>query len=587
MGLETEYAIRGIQNSPSANRATFDFRTFAFQLEQKLPIANSFRNPYRVFLANGGCISLEHGFSTDLTNVLLESATPECRSPCELLTYQIAMEELLECTVRETFREHHAHLLKGSADAHGHTYGQHESYEMRIAKGWWLVGWRLGLLLMFPMVIAYRFAAAIWIAFIWLIGQASKQATEVLQRISMLSSNASKASLPNPSPNKPLWSLQPRWIGLCAAGLRVLHIPMAWFLWINIYCFALVPHRRHLTAFFASRCIIDGAGYLDHENRYWVSVRAAMVNSVIGYGSYGNQRPIFRCDSWLRALCVGSFWSIGSYCTLFRARQRVEIATGDSGLCQQSQYVRIGATALVLDLVEKSSPEVPRLKRVIEAIGVFSKDWMLVATVSKLRHAHRRNSVSDTKSPEVGAPSLEFTSQIKPGLQIKPVLKYSALDIQHSYAASVRHFLQSRSNIPIEAWKILDVWQTTLNQLHTIDDESHLQKNMLGRIDWLSKLWLMHQMKTEVNWQVRKKIDLRYHELSKDGYYRRLIEMLEIPPVIDAKEIVRAKRSPPQNSPATRRGYLIREFSDLESKLTVDWTRAVFHVEGEKQDVRF
>ena len=110
---------------------------------------------------------------------------------------------------------------------------------------------------------------------------------------------------------------------------------------------------------------------------------------------------------------------------------------------------------------------------------------------------------------------------------------------------------------------------------------------MLGRIDWLSKLWLMHQMKTEVNWQVRKKIDLRYHELSKDGYYRRLIEMLEIPPVIDAKEIVRAKRSPPQNSPATRRGYLIREFSDLESKLTVDWTRAVFHVEGEKQDVRF
>lgn len=572
MGLETEYAIRGTQKSRSTDRATFDFRTFAYQLEQKLPLANSFRNPYRVFLANGGCTSLEHGLSTDLTNVLLESATPECRSPRELLTYQIAMEELLEWSVQETFREHDAHMLKGSADANGHTYGQHESYEMRIAKGWWLVGWRLGLVLLFPIVIAYRFAAAIWIAFIWILGQATTQLAMVQRRISMLIGNTSKRHLPIPSPNKALWSLHPRWIGLCAGGLRVLHIPIAWFLWINIYCFALVPHRRHLSAFFASRCIIDGAGYLDHENRYWVSVRSAMVNSVIGYGSYGNQRPIFRCDSWLRALCVGNFWSIGSYFTMFRARQRVEIAIGDSGLCQQSQYVRIGATALVLDLVEKSSPKVPRLKSVIEAIGVFAKDWMLVATVAKWR---------DTKTPGVELLSPEVDSHTN------PELKCSALDIQHDYAAAVRHFLQSRSNIPIEAWKILDLWQTTLNQLHTIDEESHVQKNMLGRIDWLSKLWLLHQMKTEVNWQVRKKIDLRYHELSKEGYYRRLIEMLEIPPVIDANEIVRAKRSPPQNSPATRRGYFIREFSDLESKLTVDWTRAVFFVDGEKQDVRF
>ena len=557
MGIETEYSIRGRSESPA--KTPFNFDRFSHELERRTPIASSFRNPYRAFLANGGCFSLEFGFSADLNNVLLELATPECKSPRELISYQIALEELLSDTIRKTLPDQEIHLLRGTADAHGHTYGQHESYEMQIAKGWWLVGWRTGLLLMLPLVIGYRFLAAVWIFCIWLLGRATIQVASLRSRWNRYRRmhSAPGGHPTTMSQKKHLWSLHPRWLGMCAGGLRVLHWPLAYALWGLIYCFALVSHRRHLSAFFASRCIIDGAGYLDSENRYWVSVRSAMVNSVIGFGSYGKERPIFRCDSWLRGLCIGPLWSVGNYFSLFRERQRVEIAIGDSGMCEQSQYVRFGATALVLDLVEKSSPQLPRLNSVVESIGRFAKDWKLVASV---RERAARGALER---------------------------RWTALDIQHSYATAVRHFLQSKSNIPIEAWKILDQWQTTLNQLLPTDNESNLPKNMLGRIDWLSKLWLLHQMKTEVSWEVRKKIDLRYHEISNEGYHRRLLGMLGLPLILNANEIARAHRSPPLNSPATRRGYIIREFSQPECKLRVDWTHAEFFVEGEKRSVRF
>ena len=551
MGVETEYAIRCKQNA-TISGAVLDFDRLTTSLGYETPISPSFRNPYRLFLANGGCVSLETGASPSLKHAMLESATPECTSPRELLCYQVAMEKLLSEVVSSTFVEQDAHLLKGSADAHGHTYGQHESYEMQIAKGANLVGWRIGLVLMLPALIAYGLVAVIWFLLIGLAGLTSFA-------IQKLASYFRKPSLKPPIPSHfhtwkgiGLRSLSPRWVAFCAFGLRLFHAPIAWLLWANIFCFALRPHRRHFSAFLASRCIIDGAGYLDKEDRFWVSARASTVNASVGFGSYSRSCPLLRCDSWLRGLCVGPLWTLGNYVQLFAARQRVEIAIGDSGMCEQSQYVRLGSTALVLDLIEKSAPNVPRLKNPIEAIGRFARDWMLLSSVPDLA-----------------------------GRQ------WNAMEIQHAYAASVRHMLQSKSNVPIEAWKILDQWQTTLNQLHPTEDEANLPRAMLGRIDWLSKLWLLHQTNKDATWQARKKIDLRYHELSSGGYHRRLNDTLELAPILDPRDVSRCRRTPPAGTPATQRGYLIREFSAPECKLHVDWTHAQFVFEGKKRNVEF
>jgi len=523
--METEYFVRRKRN-PGESVSGSDFSQLVASLRKGTPTAGCFHNPFRVFLANGGSVSLESGAATDTQFAMLETATPECRSPRELICYQIAMEKMLCESVDTTFIDQDAQLMKGSSDAYDHTYGQHESYEMCIAKGLALVGWRIGLILMFPLVVVYQALAILWLAMFFWVGRACKIS------------------------RSERWGA--RWIQWNAFGLRCMHLPLALSLWFNILLFALRPHRKQLPAYLASRCILDGAGHLDPKNLFWISARAASVNAIIGFGSYRGTRPMLRCDSWLRGLCMNAIWSSGGYFSLFRPRQRVEIAIGDSGLCEQSQYIRVGATSLAIDVVERTNSKVPCLRDPVGAIARFARDWMLLSS----------------------APD-------------RTLRQWTALDIQHAYAGSVRQMLQSRSSVPIEAWRILDQWQTTLNQLRPTDDESNLPRSMLGRIDWLSKLWLLHQLKSDVSWQTRKKIDLRYHELSQDGYHRRLSEMLSLAPIMDPNDIARARRMPPTNTPATQRGYLIREFDAVECELKVDWTHAEFYFEGKKRRTRF
>ncbi len=570
MGLETEY---GVKLSVQARRSGYqiDIQQFITDLEEEIPVASAVRNPHRFFLANGGCVSFEYGASAEARDPLIESATPECNSPRALLTYQIANEQLIAETLEKTCHDVDAGLIKSCSDAHGHCFGQHESYEVEIGRGWRLHAWRAGLIGLLPVLILYRLTSAIWFLLIWMLaaihGYCSLWYAGVAMHVAQWWNRTKSPSSPSEQLDAP--EFEPtendgpspwlggrrsvRWVIVCAFGLRLLHTPLAGLLWLNIWCFALRPQRRMLNAFFASRCIIDGAGHLDRDNRFWISQRGSVVNAIIGYGSYRSSRPIFRCDSWLRELCSGAPWSPRGYFQLFRSRQRVEIAIGDSGLCEQSQYVRIGATTLVLDLVERrTNIFLPELVDPVGAIGRFSRDWMMLSSVSD-----------------------------------KTRTQWTALDIQHAYAAAVRSMLQSASQVPIEAWKILDQWQTTINQLRPSDDETHAPRSMLGRIDWLSKLWLLQQLPPSASWQLRKKVDIRYHELGENGYHRRLTENLKLAPILDEAEIAKARRVPPAGSPASQRGYLIREFSDPDAELNVDWSHATYRVEGVKKRSQF
>jgi len=110
---------------------------------------------------------------------------------------------------------------------------------------------------------------------------------------------------------------------------------------------------------------------------------------------------------------------------------------------------------------------------------------------------------------------------------------------------------------------------------------------LVGRIDWLSKLWLLHQMESDTAWAIKKKIDIRYHELSDQGYHRQLANYLQLSPIVNDGEIERARRAPPSDSPARRRGNLIREMSEGASELRVDWRSASYDLEGVHYHVHF
>jgi proteasome accessory factor A len=110
---------------------------------------------------------------------------------------------------------------------------------------------------------------------------------------------------------------------------------------------------------------------------------------------------------------------------------------------------------------------------------------------------------------------------------------------------------------------------------------------LVGRIDWISKLWLIQQLDKNTDWSIKKKIDIRYHELSNQGYHAQLIDVLQLPPLLSDREIEKATRVPPSNSPAWRRGNLIRELSDSPTDLVIDWESARYRLDQKSYRLRF
>ena len=70
---------------------------------------------------------------------------------------------------------------------------------------------------------------------------------------------------------------------------------------------------------------------------------------------------------------------------------------------------------------------------------------------------------------------------------------------------------------------------------------------------------------------MRKKIDLRYHELSSEGYFARIKEQGGTEELLDQDELERARRNPPAGTPATARARYIREFAGGDIPITANW----------------
>ena len=538
MGLETEYSV---VHTDLPNRPSFDFDAFLRQVKKIVPIAPSFRNPTKFFLANGGSFSLESGASVNLAEAYLEASTPECKSPMELLESHLALQQLATDSIRRQFPDRTVRLIQGNHDGNGHTYGQHESYEVNVANGVALLGWRIGIALLLPCVLAYRVLAVAWLTFILILAQIDSSARAMLRYFSKRPANK------NIKEKASSMLVSSRWIGACSWGLRTLHAPLAMLLWLNIQLFALHVYRRKLTAFFVSRCILDGAGHIDEQGLFRVSARAHDVNCIIGFGGYSASRPIFRCDSWLKDLCVGGPFALGGALRLFRKRQRIEIAIGDSGLCQTSQYVRMGSTSLAFDLAENSrSVVLPRLNKPLDAIRRYSRDWMLLAK-------------------ELG----------------KDGVHWYASEIQNAYALAIREMIEQSRVQSFEAKRIVEIWQTLLSQLELSDEKSCPSKDLVGKVDWITKLWLLHQLENKSSLNTRLKLDVRYHELTKEGYGTRVLELTPGASLVQSARIERASQNPPKDSPAVPRSYLIREFGE-GSCLVVDWEQASWTIDGKR-----
>ncbi|MCA9067900.1 MAG: proteasome accessory factor PafA2 family protein, partial [Planctomycetaceae bacterium] len=117
-----------------------------------------------------------------------------------------------------------------------------------------------------------------------------------------------------------------------------------------------------------------------------------------------------------------------------------------------------------------------------------------------------------------------------------------------------------------EARDILSRWEEVLKLLESNPEA------LVGRLDWVTKRFLLRQTVDEgAELSIKKKVDIKYHELSPDGYYRQLQTTGVTRSLLPTEAIERATESPPQDTPATVRHHYLQKLIGSSQLLRVNW----------------
>jgi len=545
VGLETEYAIFA-PTLPGQSRSSRHalFQELVAALRMKIPCARARSMKEGVFHAAGGAV----WFETERPAIgggLIEGSTPECRSPHQLLVWQRAQDEMLAEAADTAFGTA-VRLVKNDRDAAGNVYGAQENYEATLATGWRLWVWRLALVLLLPL------AAMTWLM-LWLIDVGvtcyaltatvvyltAERLFERPERLSQLLFGCSVKELAAETPTGPAW-LE----AFLSVMARVLTAPLAVLLFAVLWLTAFVRIRRELTPFLVSRAVIAGSGMVDEAGRFQLADKASAMNCLTGFGGLLGDRPIFCLGHFFKTVYADAWLAPQQYLRLFHSRQRLQISLGDSNLADTAEYLRVATTLLVIDAIEAGElPAIPAVKRPIQSLRTICADPLLAARI-----------------PLAGG------------------RKATALEIQRFYWEACRRFLDRQANAPLEAREALQRWEIVLEAL------SEDPQSLVGTLDWITKRFILAKSGRQSTWEACKKIDVRYHELSPQGYFQRLRATGVVHELVSPAEVEHARRNPPMGTPAAVRGRYIREFSDEEQGMSANW-QAVFIGQGREVKV--
>src|SRR4029077_10678470 len=115
-----------------------------------------------------------------------------------------------------------------------------------------------------------------------------------------------------------------------------------------------------------SRAIVAGSGMLDEQGRFLLADKAPAINCLTGFGGLLGDRPIYCLGHFFKAVYADAWLAPRQYLRLFAERQRLQISLGDSNLADAAEYLRVGTTLLVLDVIEAGEmPRVPAVRRPI------------------------------------------------------------------------------------------------------------------------------------------------------------------------------------------------------------------------------
>lgn len=293
-----------------------------------------------------------------------------------------------------------------------------------------------------------------------------------------------------------------------------------------------------LTPFFVSRQVLTGAGRLGigqegRTSRYQMSQRADFFEAEVGLETT-IKRPIINTRDEPHA-------DPERY-------RRLHVIVGDANLSDTATFLKLGTTALVLDLAEKFPQSIT---------GLMPLDPV------KEMHAVSHAIDLDHRIALAGGRS------------------YTAVELQWMYwEQASRHVGPHPDPMTQET---LDLWSQMLTSVSG-------DRELAGRtLDWCAKLALMESYRTRdhLAWSDPRLalIDLQYSDVRPDKGLALTLErkgLLERR--ISEEEVVRAMVRPPSDTRAYFRGECVRRYP--EALAAASWDSVVFDIPGEDQLLR-
>jgi proteasome accessory factor A len=159
--------------------------------------------------------------------------------------------------------------------------------------------------------------------------------------------------------------------------------------------------------------------------------------------------------------------------------RRLHVIVGDSNMSETTMLLKLGATDLVLRMVEA---------------GIVMRDLTLENPIRAIRDV-----------------SHDMTGRRK--VRLANGREVSALDIQQEYLTKALDFTARKGPDPITA-KVLDLWQRTLRAVETLDLES-----VAREIDWVTKYQLIERYRNKHDLPLASprvaQLDLAYHDVHR------------------------------------------------------------------------
>ncbi len=287
--------------------------------------------------------------------------------------------------------------------------------------------------------------------------------------------------------------------------------------------------------FLITRQIFAGAGKMGIETEsaagqpgvFQISQRADFFSVLVSIDTM-NRRPLVNTRDEPHA-------DIARY-------RRFHVIIGDANMSEWATAMKIGTTAMVLELIERG--EVPQLE------------------IAQPIDAHKSISRDQT---------YDWIIELKDGRKI------SAIDVQRIYLKAAAGLENAGEDGP---W-ILREWENVLNDL---ERDPTLTRD---RVDWAAKKMVLNALQEEekLSWSDPwlQSIDLEYHNVDRDrGLYYELVRQGTMRRLVSEEEIRLAIFSPPETTRAFFRGRSVARFNEqIES---IQWDEIVFsHAAGSQR----